>query len=292
MWSVDRPQFQAGETLAACISRVKDIGLKRRLEHIAPHVETEAADYADRARAGELHLVAQTADVAGMVTTDEMVDVYDQRMAGKKGPGRHVYDAIKLLPRHGICPFCDHRPVSTLDHLLPKRLFPAIAVAPDNLVGACADCNKLKLSFAPSAPEEVLIHPYFDDVEAERWLAAQVVEGPVAAVVFRTRAVAAWPDLLNGRVRRQFRMLGLGPLYGAQAAREISGQAQLLGNIYESRGANGVREELTRQAESREVVRLNSWQAVAYRALSECDWFCQGGFAADRSVATREAVLG
>lgn len=277
MWCVDRPPFDAGETFAACISRVQDEGLKRRLTAIADNVKAEAAIYAERAEAAELHLVAQTAGV-GSVTTDEMVSVYDQRMAGKKGPGRHVYDAIKLLPKQGICPFCDHRPVSTLDHLLPKRLFPALAVTPDNLVGACADCNKTKLAFAPAAAEEVFLHPYFDDVEAKRWLAAQVVEGPFAAVIFRTRAVAWWPDALNERVRRQFRMLGLAQLYGAQAAREISGQAQLLGDIHDSRGADGVREELTLQAETREAVRLNSWQAVTYRTLSECDWFCDEGF--------------
>jgi 5-methylcytosine-specific restriction endonuclease McrA len=248
------------------------------LEDIADQVATEAAAYAEHAEAAELHLVPQAADVAGTVTTDEMVKVYDQRMAGKKGPGRHVYDAIKLLPKQGICPFCDHRPVSTLDHLLPKRLFPALAVAPNNLVGACADCNKAKLAVAPTAEEEVVLHPYFDNVEAERWLDARVVEGPVAAVIFRTQAVAAWPEALNVRVRRQFRMMGLAQLYGAQAAREISGQAQLLGHIHDSRGADGVREDLIRQAETREAVRLNSWQAVTYRTLSECDWFCDGGF--------------
>jgi len=252
--------------------------LKRRLEDIADLVANEAAVYAARAGAAELHLVPRAAGVAGTVTTDEMVRVYDQRMAGKKGPGRHVYDAIKLLPNHGVCPFCDHRPVSTLDHFLPKRVFPALAVAPHNLVGACADCNKAKLDFAPATAEEVVLHPYFDDVEDERWLDARVVEGTVAAVLFQTQAVAAWPDALNKRVRRQFRMLGLARLYGAQAAREISGQAQLLGNVHDSRGAVGVREELTRQAATREAVRLNSWQAVTYRALSECDWFCDGGF--------------
>ena len=278
MWCVDRPPFEAGKTFAACISRVQDRDLKLRLEGVADHVKDEAAVYVEHAEAGELHLVAQTADVAGTVTTSEMVDVYDQRMAGKRGPGRHFYDAIKLLPKYGICPFCDHRPVSTLDHLLPKRLFPALAVAPDNLIGACADCNKSKLAFAPATEEEAILHPYFDTVEDERWLAAKVVEGTVAAVIFRTQAVAAWSDALNERVRRQFLMLGLGPLYGAQAAREISGQAQLLGTIHDSRSADGVREELTRQAESREAVRLNSWQAVAYRTLSECDWFCGGGF--------------
>ncbi|WP_271614961.1 HNH endonuclease [Bradyrhizobium sp. CCBAU 51627] len=245
---------------------------------IADQVKTESDLYARRASSAALHLIAQTDGVSGLVTTDEMVKVYDQRMAGKKGPGRHIYDAIKLLPKHGICPFCDHRPVSTLDHVLPKRLFPTLAVTPDNLVGACADCNKTKLSFAPSAPEEVFLHPYFDDVEDQQWLAAKVVQGPVAAIVFRTQANASWSNDLNERVRRQFRTLGLAQLYGAQAAREISDQAHLLGVIYDSRGSDGVREELTRQAETREAVRSNSWQAVTYRTLSENDWFCDGGF--------------
>ena len=278
MWCVDRPPFGAGKTFTACISRVQNEDLKRRLVAIADYVKAEAASYAERAESAELHLTAQTAGVAGSVTTDEMVSVYDQRMAGKKGPGRHVYDAIKLLPKQGICPFCDHRPVSTLDHLLPKRLFPALAVTPDNLIGACADCNKAKLAFAPASAEEVFLHPYFDDAEGECWLKARVVEGPVAAVIFRTRAVASWPSALNERVRRQFRMLGLAQLYGAQAAREITAQAQLLGDIHDSRGADGVREELRRQAETREAARMNSWQALTYRTLSECDWFCDGVF--------------
>ena len=278
MWCVDRPQFDAAETFAACIGRVREHDLRRRLEAIADHVAIEAAAYAEHAEAAELHLVVQTDDVAGTVTTDEMVDVYDQRMAGKKGPGRHIYDAIKLLPKHGICPFCDHRPVSTLDHVLPKRLFPTLAVTPDNLVGSCADCNKTKLTFAPTVAEEVLLHPYFDYVEGERWLTARVIEGPVAAVIFRTQAVITWPNTLNERVRQQFRMLGLASLYGAQAAREISAQAYLLGKIYDGRGAVAVRHELAGQAATREAVRLNSWQAATYRALSECDWFCDGGF--------------
>jgi hypothetical protein len=278
MWCVDRPPFGAAQTFATCISKVKDGDLKRRLIGIADHVEAQAAFYKECAEAAELHLVVQSTDVAGSVTTKEMVDVYEQRMVGRSGPGRHVYDAIRLMPKHGICPFCDHRPVSTLDHFLPKRLFPALAVTPDNLVGACADCNKKKLAFAPAAAEEVCLHPYFDDVEGERWLVAQVVEGPVAAVIFRTRAVRSWPGDLNKRVRRQFRMLGLPELYGAQGAREIGGLTKLLGDIHKSRGADGVREELKRQAETRESVRLNSWQAVTYRTLSECDWFCDGGF--------------
>jgi len=278
MRSVDRPQFDAEKVFVACIGRIQEQGLKGRLEDIAGYIAIESATYANHAAVAELHLVAAAPDVGGTVTTDEMVAVYDQRMAGRKGPGRHIYDAIRLLPKQGICPFCDHRPVMTLDHLLPKRLFPALAVTPDNLIGACGDCNKMKLAFAPATAEDVLVHPYFDDVEGGRWLSAQVVEGPVAALIFRTQAVTEWSNALNERVRRQFKMLGLASLYGAQAAREISAQALLLGKIHSSRGPDGVRSELRGQAETREAVNLNSWQALTYRALSECGWFCDGGF--------------
>lgn len=278
MRRVDRPPFDAEEVFAACIERVQDPELKSRLENVAGYIAVESATYAHRAELAELHLMPSTADVDGTVTIDEIVAVYDQRMAGKRGPGRHIYDAIRLLPKQGICPLCDHRPVTTLDHLLPKRPFPALAITPDNLIGACGDCNKMKLAFVPLTEEEVFLHPYFDNVEDRRWLGAEIVEGLVAALIFRTQDVAEWPAALNERVRRQFKMLELTSLFGAQAAREISAQAVLLGKIYDSRGSVGVRSELSGQAETREAVNLNSWQAVTYRTLSESDWFCEGGF--------------
>lgn len=278
MRRVNRPNFGAMEVFTKCIGRIRDRELKNRLEGVRDHIENEAATYAGHAANAELHLVQQTENVCGVVSIDEMVAIYDQRLAGKKGPGRHIYDAIKLMPKHGICPFCDHRTVSTLDHLLPKRLFPSLSVTPDNLVGACADCNKAKLAFAPNSEEDAILHPYFEVIEERPWLSARVVEGSVAAVIFRTQLVPEWSDALNERIRRQFQMLQLSQLYGAQAAREISSQSLLLEKIHNSRGQEGVREELQKQAETHEAFHLNSWQAVTYRALSNSEWFCDGGF--------------
>lgn len=278
MRRVARPAVSARDSFTTCISLVRDVDLRLRLKSVTDHVEAQSASYQLHASTARLDLIQQTNGVANAVTTKEMVAVYDQRMAGKKGPGRHIYDKIKSLPRFGICPFCDHRPVSTLDHLLPKGLFPDFAVTPDNLIGACADCNKLKLDFAPLIQADVLLHPYFDNVENGRWLTAEVVEGRVAAVLFRIRPVAEWPAVMNARVEQQFKMLDLSSLYGAQAAREISEQAFLLGNIYDSGGADDVRTELLGQAQSREHAYLNSWRAVMCRALGESDWFCNGGF--------------
>ena len=45
---------------------------------------------------------------------------------------------------------------------------------------------------------------------------------------------------------------------------------------------NGVRAEMVRRAESCAAARNNGWRSAAYRAWSESDWFCSGGFLADR----------
>lgn len=278
MRTVERPRFDAEETYTLCISGVQDVDLSERLVNITADIADAAADYAECAEMAELHFILQSNGVAGIVTTDEMVAVYSGRMVGKRGPGRSVYDALRMLPSNGICPFCDHGPVSTLDHILPKTLFPALAVTPDNLVGSCKDCNMAKLAAAPTCAEDTALHPYFDDISDERWLGAQVVEGDVAAVIFHIIPVDAWSEELNARISNQFQALVLGPLYASQAAREISGQRKDIIRIFDARGENGVREELERKSETWEAYRLNCWQAVAFQALSDNDWYCGGGF--------------
>ena len=96
--------------------------------------------------------------------------------------------------------------------------YPALAVVPVNLVPACSDCNKTKLASVPHAPEDVSIHPYFDDVAKEGWLYAKVVEGAPATLQFRMEPSTAWDPLLAERARRHFRQLKLSWLYGSEAA--------------------------------------------------------------------------
>src|SRR5262245_19880217 len=80
----------------------------------------------------------------------EMVAVYDNRLVKKTAPGRRIYDKIFTSAPNDKCPLCGHRNVKTLDHYLPKALFPALTVTPINLIPACSDCNKAKLSTAPT----------------------------------------------------------------------------------------------------------------------------------------------
>ncbi len=278
MWTVQSPTFSASETFEICISRIRDSALRVRLTSIAPIIAVAADDYEVRGEARTLNLIAASGSVGGIVTRDEMVDVYDQRMAGKAGPGRWIYDQIKLLPKGDRCPFCDQRNVSTLDHFLPKTHYPALAVTPMNLVGMCMECNKLKLSLAPTAAEELIMHPYFDDVSPDQWLVAQVVQQNPCGIVFSVVRPASWDDVTFARVSAHFALFGLDNLYSSEGARELANIRHNLQMHFDAGGLTAVQTELRHQWQSRRANQLNSWQTAMYEAIAHDNWFCAGGF--------------
>ena len=277
MWSVSRPSRPALETFRKSISRVRNADLKSRLQAIEPNIAQAAASYATSAAALNLHTFPALPTV-GEVTRDELVSNYTQRFAGKKGPARFIYDEIKALPSGDRCPYCDQRDVATLDHVLAKAHYPALAVAPDNLVGSCTECNKVKGDAPPASQEEVFLHPYFEDISAQRWLWAQVVETAPCSVRFYPIAPDGWTPLLFTRLVGQFELLELAKLYGSQAAREVSDIREGLSRHFDTGGMIAVRNELTHQWQSRIHNQLNSWKTALYEALCVSDWFCNGGF--------------
>ena len=278
MWSVKCPGYDAGEAFEMCISRVNNSALQDSLSAIQPNIETAVADYAVKAEEGEIHLVPRI-KMIGNVDGQEIIKIYKNGMVRTSAPGRVIYDHIKLLPDGDRCPFCDHRNVSTLDHFLPKSDYPIFAVAPINLIGLCADCNKIKSDIAPRLANDTMLHPYFDEVNNRQWLFARVVETKPAAVKFQVEYVDEWDDVLNDRVAHQFKLLRLGYLYSSQAAREIIDIRHNLQRIFDSGKASAVRDDLEYAWDSRQKNRINSWQTATYQALAKSKWFCEGGFA-------------
>ncbi|WP_156771606.1 HNH endonuclease [Labrys sp. WJW] len=230
---------------------------------------------AQRARLDE---IAAHNIVAPDITVGEMEKVYTRRMAKIGAPGRDIYDAIFAASPGGRCPLCMQRSVATLDHHLPKAHFPSLAVAPLNLIPACSDCNKAKLDAIPASAEEVPLHPYFDRLSDEVWLHAEVVERRPTALRFYTTRPAGWSDVLVARVQSHFRSLGLAALFASEAAEELLNIRHQLSLLNAANPERGVRDELHRRAISCATARANGWRTAAYRAWSESNWFCSGGF--------------
>jgi hypothetical protein len=278
MIRIDRPIHTAGDVFTICVSRVQDVQLKARLEQVTQSVVDASAEFDDAATHTRLHQVVRQNLVGGLVTQAEMEAVYTQRMAKKDGPGRAVYDALFTSAPQGKCPLCGHRTVSTLDHHLPKAHYPALAVAPLNLVPACSDCNKLKLARVPANANEEGLHPYFDYIDGDRWLSAEVVQVRPAALKFFVDAPAHWDAILKSRVERHFRTLGLGRLYSSEAADELLNIRHQLRTLHDNGGAAVVRVELGERAQSCQQVRRNGWRTATYHACANSHWFCNGGF--------------
>lgn len=280
MRKLDKPVYDSGQVFLTCISRVKDAGLKARLTSIEPNVTAAANAFDTAASMAMLHQLQPQDNVGGIVSKDEMTKVYTQRMAKKDAPGRQFYDKLLAAPAYGRCPLCGQGAVSTLDHHLPKDQFPSLAVVPINLVPACANCNKVKTNAIPHTQEEQTLHPYFDDVEGERWLFAEVIETAPAAVRFFAQPPDEWSLVKSSRTKYHFHVFKLGALYTSYAAEELTNIRYSLDMIFPIAGAEGVRAHLLGQQDTYEAAHLNSWQTAMYRALAASDWFCDGGFSA------------
>ena len=280
MLKINRPRHTAYQTFMKCISRVKEPKLKLRLKAIAQIVANTSADLDAAAGRQELHKLSRDTLVGSGVTKEEMEAVYTQRMAKKNAPGRTIYDELISAPIHGKCPLCAQRDVTTLDHHLPKAHYPALAVVPLNLIPACGDCNKAKSDRIPLKAEDVPLHPYFDEIDNERWLLAVMVKTRPAALRFGVKAPLTWGPILKHRVRNHFKTLGLAKLYAAESAEELVNIRYQLIDIHDASGAEEVRLHLQERAESCRRSRRNGWRTAAYEAWAASDWFCKGGFRA------------
>lgn len=278
MRKLTKPTLDAAAVFQTCISRIRDRALKRKLSAVARRVTLAARDYEAAAQQHALYTIPEHDRVGRAVTTAEMCAVYDGRMAKKGSAGRAFYDQLKAGAPQGRCPLCGQRTVSTLDHHLPKTSFPSLAVSPANLIPSCADCNKSKLAAVPRTAEDQTLHPYFDDVDGERWLAAKVDETLPATLTFHVVRCPSWDDVTDARVRNHFKTFSLGELYASHAAEELLNIRFQLRQLAAAGGPTEVRTHLTALAESREDYQLNSWQAATYRALSASSWYCSGGY--------------
>jgi hypothetical protein len=275
---MDAPALLPADVFAACTSRIRDPDLKLRMRSVAHLVVAASTDFDGLAAQTRLHQFVRHAVVGGVVSTAEMEAVYTQRMAKKSAPGRDAYDELFNSAPNGKCPLCGHRTVSTLDHHLPKAHYPVLAVVPLNLVPACGDCNKSKLAALPSSASQETLHPYYDNIEGDRWLFANVVVGTPPALQFRVQAPADWSAVLADRVSLHFKTLGLGALYSAESADELLNIRGQLEAIHAAGGAALVEIELRERAASCRKAKANGWRTAAFEAFADSVWFCDVGF--------------
>ncbi|MFE3182816.1 HNH endonuclease [Streptomyces violascens] len=242
----------------------------------------DAADeYVAAASAAALHTLGHLKKKPDdLQARSDLIETYEQRMVPPSSPGNDLYSKLRSVP-HARCPLCGQRLVESLDHQLPKKKYPLLAVVPSNLVPACSTCNWLKGEKEPTTAEEQTLHPYFDDVTGQQWLFARVNEsddGP-PAIVYVVQTPDGWNDVLAARVQYHVRTFALKELFGTHAASEMSNNRSFLASMDSKERAAFLARMSDSIASDKEAGGLNHWRRVMYQTLAGNPWYIEGGYA-------------
>lgn len=293
MRRLDPPQIGTPEAFRMCISTKISLPMWTLLSSYELRVVIAAGAYEQACRTSTLHQL-QPAAFAPLPSKkrdrDALIAMYERRM-GLHHPGRPVYEEARN--RRTKCPMCGVGAVRQVDHHMPKSIYPYLAAVPINLLPICSDCNFEKRDRAPTCYEEQTLHPYFDDVDDNRWLRARLItrsadgrayqanplDSPESwAIEFYVDPPASWNMQLAKRVRYHFETFKLAQLYEEQVADDLPGIELSIEEAFQVGGAPDVRVHLEGLARSRARRNKNSWMVALYEALAAHDWFCNGGF--------------
>ena len=121
-------------------------------------------------------------------------------------------------------------------------------------------------------------HPYFENLDTDRWLYCQVTVVGGVSLDFYINPPAGWAASQGARAERHFQVFKLREAFATYAATELSTAKFRLQTLFASGGAALVKDDLTLEAVSSGQAHLNSWKTAAYEALAQSDEFCDGGF--------------
>ncbi|HHT7084750.1 hypothetical protein BAU26_19535 [Bacillus sp. N35-10-4] len=70
-----------------------------------------------------------------------------------------------IMSLHQVCPYCDMNKINkelvSVDHFLPKAIFPILSIYPENLIVSCKGCNENIKGENVKIP---IAHPYYEEV--------------------------------------------------------------------------------------------------------------------------------
>ncbi|MBG1267926.1 HNH endonuclease [Nostoc sp. WHI] len=285
MRALATPNDDPQEVYQKCINSITDEDLRTRLNLVTNEIVVAATNYKQKVKAKQLYSIPPNnceddKNALGTVTKKELKDVYSSHMVGRSKPARAIYDSLLSQSPLGKCPFCGFGQASTLDHYLPKAKYPQFSVLPFNLVPSCKDCNTGKSTAIATTAEGQSLHPYFDHQNFidDQWLYAEVIQTTPAFIRFSVKAPDHWDDVSKIRVQSHFKAFKLASRYSLEAGNQLACLRYSLVHSHQLWGLDGIRKQLTIEAQSYSRLHSNSWQTAMFQALVASDWYCNGGF--------------
>lgn len=198
----------------------------------------------------------------GVGIADRQYTLYDNR--SKSG------DLRRLRRTEGLksCPVCGSPVTGSLDHYLPRDIYPEFAIMRANLIPACMHCNSgVKGTTVHGGDPRRFIHPYFDTWAAQALWFVEIVP-PYEAATFAPRPLPNLPAPRDEIVAFHLaNVLGVQfHLSMATSWSSLPGQLKLRNTELTTAGVSqqvGLELSVALHAEGH-----NSWQAALLRGIS------------------------
>lgn len=265
-----------------CSSTYTKSDLRERLTKISEHTENMDSLYRQYAMTNSLYSFPKET-LSNMGVDDiEFESIYNDKLVSKKAIGRDIYMRIKNLcvdQYENRCPSCAKRPVTTLDHFLPKAVFRQLSISPLNLIPNCHDCNKIKFQYVATNNYNELIHPYFDNIDSEQWLFARLVNSDYPVIEYIITKPDSWSECLFERVKNHFHIYELESLYASNAMTLLNSHRHAFQELRKNtNGTDELNSHIQLLYTSFKTSNLNSWDTALFFAISGNDEFYNGEF--------------
>lgn len=201
------------------------------------------------------------------VTKDDMSKLYDDKLV-KSAKGKPYYNALKLLADNDICPNCGVRQVKTLDHFMPKSIYPQFAITPINLYPCCRDCNTEKQNPIYTSYANTLINPYYDDYNLFEWLSADLhTTSPELIFKFCVNPPLSWTTIDINKVKNHCNTFKLFDLFAYEAIKEFTNIKNFITDFKKNHNLNGLRKYFHDMYLSNRNNDLNGYKTAMYKCL-------------------------
>lgn len=214
-------------------------------------------------------------DLKNYTDSEEEADQRKRSLIGLYTPkdGKLPFLQLEAMrKRNGlvVCPSCGEpgRP-RTLDHYLPKDIFPEFSVLLLNLTPMCDWCQGEKLaSYVTEDGKKRYIHPYFDDVD--RVLFSITFMPPFSTPSIDIAVSNEIPEDLRSLVKYHLKGVNFLTRFKEYfSTRYISVLRKA--KAYREGEKKRLRDHFTLFLENEEEKSINSWDAVLYRSILEND---------------------
>ena len=267
------PPLRDGLADFDCITSRRHFEARELLYLIRDQLDEAYKDYlAHRGNGLSLHPINFTNDCVEALKSN-----FDVLNSGRSYA--FLRDEILVSAYLDACPYCNATSVDSLDHALPRAVYPEFSVLAQNLVPACVTCNRKKSNECFQETGLNLMHPYYVDIPDNPILFATVAVGAhIVTWEFYLQQNADIDDEQFEAIQNLFNLLDLADRYFRVSLGDVIDRTGHLDELHQVGGATEIKRYFQREADSARRSRgENYWKTAILRALANSDDFCDGG---------------